>query len=328
MKRWYALYDKVTEGEGLKRSAELSSENEREDSRRICVDDGCFNIPRSEHDDFQELLWSVGNFTQSSYGDVLGELVPRGTVAKICKNKKQISKFTAKDYNPVGVLSNSRQLFGVVKSGAKAAICNGLPIVPGKRVLGTDYIVEHVTELQTPAQFTTSMLSGKLPSGAVAPGAASNYDWTQVFSQSGYFFQTWSQLGILQPSGLSGSTPAESVAIPLGSTNDINNFQILEAPTNGLKAAAWQLFKNIVSEDRFGKQSPGGKIDFINRLYKTLPGYLNHADVQDSLEYGYNAIKTAMEALDLAAQNNANVSPIPGSSFALAWRAYASDFFT
>ena len=34
-----------------------------------------------------------------------------------------------------------------------------------------------------------------------------------------------------------------------------------------------------------------------------------------------------MEAPDLAAQNNANVSPIPGSSFALALRAYASDFF-
>lgn len=34
-----------------------------------------------------------------------------------------------------------------------------------------------------------------------------------------------------------------------------------------------------------------------------------------------------MEALDLAAQNNANVSPITGSSFALAWRAYAMDFF-
>ncbi|GKZ40158.1 hypothetical protein AbraIFM66950_002704, partial [Aspergillus brasiliensis] len=266
MKRWYALYDKVTEGEVLKRSVESSSENEHEDSRRVCVDDGCFNVPRSEYDDFEELLWSVGNFTQTSYGEVLGEVVPRGSrVAKICKNKKQISKFTAKGYSPVSVLSNSRQFFGVVKSGAKAAICNGLPIVLGKRVLGTDYVVEHVTELQTPAQFATSMLSGKLPSGAVAPGAASNYDWTQVFSQSGYFFQTWSQLGILQPSGLSGSTPAESVAILLGSTNDINNLQILEAPTNGLKAAAWQLFKNIVSDDRFGKQSPGGKIDFINR---------------------------------------------------------------
>lgn len=238
MKRWSVLYDKITEGEVLKRSVESSSENEHEDSRRICVDDGSFNVPKSEYDDFEELLWSVGNLTQSSYGEVLGEVVPRGSrVAKICKNKKQISKFTAKGYSPVSVLSNSRQFFGVVKSGATAAICNGLPIVLGKRVLGTDYVVEHVTELQTPAQFATSMLSGKLPSGAVAPGAASNYDWTQVFSQSGYFFQTWSQLGILQPSGLSGKTPAESVAILLSSTNDINNLQILEAPTNSLKAA-------------------------------------------------------------------------------------------
>lgn len=58
----------------------------------------------------------------------------------------------------------------------KTAFCNGLPIVLGKRVLGTDYVVEHVTEFQTPAQFATSMLSGKLLSGAVARGAAANYD--------------------------------------------------------------------------------------------------------------------------------------------------------
>ncbi|KAJ6086050.1 glycoside hydrolase family 18 protein [Penicillium sp. IBT 16267x] len=328
MKRWYALYDKVGEGEVLKRSVAPPSENENEGSPKICMDDGCFNVPRSEYEDFEELLWSVGNFTHSSYGEVVGEVVPRGSrIAKICQNKKQISQFNAKGYSPVNVLSNSRQFFGVVKSAAKSAICNGLPIVLGKRVLGTNYVVEHVTELQTPAQFATSMLSGKLPSGAVAPGAASNYDWTQVFSQSGYFFQTWSQLGISQPSGLSGSTPAESVAMALGSSSDINNLQILESPTNGLKASAWQLFKNIVSDERFNRQSPGGKIDFINRLYETLPGYLNHADVQDSLEYGYNAIKSAMEALDQAAQFNANVSPITGSSFSLAWRAYASDFF-
>ncbi|KAJ5958894.1 glycoside hydrolase family 18 protein [Penicillium vulpinum] len=328
MKRWFALYDKVGEGEIWKRSVAPPPGKRNEGFPKICIDEDCFNVPKSEHQDFEELLWSVGNFTHGSYVEVVGEVVPRASrTAKICQNKKQISKFSAKPYSPVSILSTSRQFFGVVKSGAKSALCNGLPVVLGKRALGTNYVVEHVTELQTPAQFATSMLSGKLPSGAAAPGAASNYDWTQVFSQNGYFFQTWNQLGISQPSGLSGSTPAESVAIALGSSKDINNLQILEAPTNGLKAAAWQLFKNIISDDRFSKQSAVGRIDFINRLYDTLPGYLNHADVQDSLEYGYNAIKTAMEALDQAAKSNANVSPITASSFSLAWKTYASDFF-
>jgi hypothetical protein len=238
MKRWFSLYDKIGEGEIWKRSVAPSPGKRNEGLPKICIDEDCFNVPKSEHRDFEELLWSVGNFTHGSYAEVVGELVPRGSrTAKICQNKKQISKFKAKGYSPVNTLANSRQFFGVVKSAAKSAICNGLPIVLGKRVLGTNYVVEHVTELQTPAQFATSMLSGKLPSGADAAGAASNYDWTQVFSQTGYFFQTWNQLGVSQPSDLSGSTPAESIAIALGSTNDISNLQILEAPTNGLKAA-------------------------------------------------------------------------------------------
>lgn len=87
-------------------------------------------------------------------------------------------------------------------------------------------------------------------------------------------------------------------------------------------------------------------IPYPLQLYDTLPGYLNSANVsppyllfliirdsnillqvQDSLEYGYEAIKAAMGALDQAAQNNANVNGITASSFEDAWIAYSKDFF-
>ncbi|GKZ86572.1 hypothetical protein AnigIFM56816_001983 [Aspergillus niger] len=279
------------------------------------------------HEEFRELLWSIGNATGEDSEGIFGGLFPRARKSKICQSKKTISTFKAKNYPNVGTLAATRQFYGVVKSGAKTAICNGLPITLGKRILGTNYVVEHVTELQTPAQFATSMLSGKLPSAAAAPGAASNYDWTQVFSQNGYFFQTWAQLGVTRPTSLTGDSPAEAIANALGSTADISNLQILDAPTNGLEAAAWQLFDNIISPKRFGGESVQGKVNMMNRLYDTLPGYMNSADVQGSLKYGYKAIKAAMGALDQAAQNNPNVNGITASSFEDAWMAYSKDFF-
>ncbi|GLA19256.1 hypothetical protein AnigIFM62618_006925 [Aspergillus niger] len=283
--------------------------------------------PKLHSEEFRELLWSIGNATGEDSEGIFGGLFPRARKSKICQSKKTISTFKAKDYPNVGTLAATRQFYGVVKSGAKTAICNELPITLGKRILGTNYVVEHVTELQTPAQFATSMLSGKLPSAAAAPGAASNYDWTQVFSQNGYFFQTWAQLGVTRPTSLTGNSPAEAIANALGSTADISNLQILDAPTNGLEAAAWQLFDNIISPKRFGGESVEGKVNMMNRLYDTLPGYMNSADVQGSLKYGYKAIKAAMGALDQAAQNNPNVDGITASSFEDAWMAYSKDFF-
>ncbi|GKZ61709.1 hypothetical protein AnigIFM49718_008435 [Aspergillus niger] len=283
--------------------------------------------PKLHSEEFRELLWSIGNATGEDSEGIFGGLFPRARKSKICQSKKTISTFKAKDYPNVGTLAATRQFYGVVKSGAKTAICNELPITLGKRILGTNYVVEHVTELQTPAQFATSMLSGKLPSAAAAPGAASNYDWTQVFSQNGYFFQTWAQLGVTRPTSLTGDSPAEAIANALGSTADISNLQILDAPTNGLEAAAWQLFDNIISPKRFGGESVEGKVNMMNRLYDTLPGYMNSADVQGSLKYGYKAIKAAMGALDQAAQNNPNVDGITASSFEDAWMAYSKDFF-
>lgn len=236
MKRWYSLYEKVG-GLTAKRSVLATQGDEDYDLPQLCEGDDCYTVPKLHSEEFRELLWAIGNATEEDSDGIFGGLFPRARKPKICQNKKTISTFKAKNYPSVGTLSATRQFYGVVKSGAKTAICNGLPITLGKRILGTNYVVEHVTELQTPAQFATSMLSGKLPSGAAAPGTASNYDWTQVFSQNGYFFQTWAQLGVTQPTGLTGDTPAEAIANALGSTADISNLQILDAPTNGFKAA-------------------------------------------------------------------------------------------
>ncbi|OOF93374.1 hypothetical protein ASPCADRAFT_517002, partial [Aspergillus carbonarius ITEM 5010] len=158
MKRWYSLYDSLSDISNFKRSLAPPPGKRNEGLPKICdSNDNCLSVPKSEYEEFQSFLWSVGNATQGSSG----ELIPRARAPKICDSKKKtLSKFKTKSYPNVGTLSNSRQFFGVVKSAAKSAICNGLPVTLGQRVLGTNYVIEHVTELQTPAQFATSMLSG------------------------------------------------------------------------------------------------------------------------------------------------------------------------
>ena len=288
---------------------------------KLCnEDDECFNILDPDSDlDFQRLLALVTNSSQ-----VFEPLEPRARTPKICLPNGKTNNFVAKSYPGVLPLSaRGRQFYGVVKSGAKAALCQGLPLVLGARQLAVKYVTEHVFELQTPAQFANSMLSKFLPSGAQAPGAAAGYDWTLVFGNSGYMFQTWAQLGISIPAGLTGSTPADALYNALGTTSDMANLQILDAPTNSLKAGAWQLFTNIISNKRFNAESPNGQIEFINRLYETLPSYLNDGPVQASLTHGYTVMKSIMVALD----SSPNVVGIPASSFASAWQTYCSDFF-
>jgi hypothetical protein len=38
-------------------------------------------------------------------------------------------------------------------------------------------VTEHVTELQTPAQFAQSMIDGKFPDGAIPQGVSNGYNW-------------------------------------------------------------------------------------------------------------------------------------------------------
>ncbi|KAL5319457.1 hypothetical protein ACEPPN_012511 [Leptodophora sp. 'Broadleaf-Isolate-01'] len=101
------------------------------------------------------------------------------------------------------------------------------------------------------------------------------------------------------------------------------NLQILDAPTNSLKAGVWQIFTNIISAKRFSAESPQGQVEFINRLYETLISYLNDGPVQQSLTHGYSTMKTIMAALD----SSPNVNTLPQSSFASAWQIFCADFF-
>ncbi|KAG4435727.1 hypothetical protein IFR05_008777 [Cadophora sp. M221] len=289
---------------------------------KLCNErDECFKILDAESDlDYQRLLAIITNGTVVSDES----LEPRARTPKICLPNKKTNNFVAKSYPGVLPLSaRGRQYYGVVKSGAKAALCNSLPLILGARQLAVKYVTEHVFELQTPAQFANSMLSKLLPSGAQAPGAAANYDWTQVFGKGGYMFQTWKQLGISIPAGLTGDTPADALYNALGTTNDMANLQILDAPTNSLKAGVWQIFTNIISAKRFSAESPQGQVEFINRLYETLISYLNDGPVQQSLTHGYSTMKTIMAALD----SSPNVNTLPQSSFASAWQTFCADFF-
>jgi chitinase len=227
MKRWLPELEYGYEG---KRPTAMPPGSRNDGVPKICnADNECYNVLSPEKDiGFQQLLSSALNHSHAV-------LEPRGRVAKICLPKGKSNSFKAKYYPGVLPLSaRGRQFYGAMKTGVQTGLCAALPLVLGPRVLGEDYVTEHVMELQTPAQFANSMLKGLLPSGATAPG--SGYDWTQVFGPNGYMFQTWAQLGISPPSGLTGATPQDALYNALGSTADINNLQILDAATNSLKA--------------------------------------------------------------------------------------------
>lgn len=253
MKRWFSLYNSITNGTITKRSLAPPPGGRNEGFPKICTeDDQCFNVPSSQYEGFQELLLLARHATYDSYGTLYSRAA---RAPKMCDSSgTTVSRFKTKSYPSVTSLSNNgRRFYGVVKNLPKVALCQGLPLVLGNRILATDYVAEHVTELQTPAQFATSMMSGKLPSGAAAPGSASNYDWTQVFGSTGYFYQTWQQLGISAPAGLTGTSPADAVANALGSSGDINNMQILDAPTNSLKAAV-SIYPTCIIPSIFSKK--------------------------------------------------------------------------
>ncbi|MCJ1366610.1 hypothetical protein MMC16_005739 [Acarospora aff. strigata] len=94
---------------------------------------------------------------------------------------------------------------------------------------GVMYVVEHVTELQTPAQFANFMLNGKLPSGDQA--ASASYDWTSVFRHDGIFYKL-----------NQGTTPEEEIFNAFGTSSEVTNLLILDAKTNSLKASAQTAF--------------------------------------------------------------------------------------
>ena len=198
----------------------------------VCLNEAnCWSIPDTQDSGFQQLLAEVQEFRNHTEA----VLVPRARTPKFCLPNGKKNSFTAKNYPSVSTLSGSRQFFRVVKTGVKAGVCASLPLVLGARAVGDDYVVEHVTELQTPAQYANAMLKNILSSGAKP--SASGYNWVDVFGPNGYFYQTWQQLGVSAPANFPGDTPEDLVYKALGSSSDTANLQILDASTNSVKAA-------------------------------------------------------------------------------------------
>lgn len=233
---------------------------------------------------------------------------------------------TAKSYPPVGVLGATRDFYRVAKSGVKQGACQALPLLIGKRVTSEKYVVEHATELQTPAKFANSMLSGVLPGGDKAFSAS--YNWESIFGSKGYFQQSWSKLGVSLPSGLSGGTPEEAVFNAFGTSKDTTNLLILDERTNSIKTAVWSIFENIIGDNRWKAANPATRMEFLLRLQQGLVGYLNDAKVQAAFKYTYKAQQLVWSAFDSAAGKASNsLNPIPNTSFAAAHKAWYLDFF-
>ena len=259
----------------------------------------------------------------------ISEILPRGKARtpKICLPNGQSNNLKSKSYPSVGTLSASKTFYRVAKGAAKQGLCATLPLLAGNRVAAIDYVVEHVTELQTPAQFANNMIKGVLSSSAKA--ASAGYNWASIFGSGGIFQQSFSKSGIQLPSGLTGSTPEEAIFNAFGTSKDNTNLLILDALTNSVKTSAWSLFQNVIGDSKWKAASPASRIELILRLYEGLIDYMNTADAQKSLEYTYNAQQAIWKAFDTAATSaNTALQPLPGgTNFVLQHRAWYSDFF-
>ena len=291
-------------------------------SPSICLtESNCHMLFNLDHET-QSLLEIIRNAS-------FAELIPRGKVRtpKICLPGNAKNTMTSKSYPNVGTLSATKQLYRVAKSAAKQGVCAGLSLSLGGRVPGINYVVEHVTELQTPAQYANFMLKGVLPAGDKA--ASAGYNWASIFGDGGIFQQTFSKSGIKLPAGLTGSTPEEAIFNTFGTSKDSTNLLILDALTNSVKTSCWSLFQNIIGNDKWTAASPASRIELLNRIQQGLIAYMNTADSQKALGYTYNAQQLIWKAFDTAAGklNSALLPLTGGTSFALQHKAWYENFF-
>ncbi|KAI3319646.1 glycoside hydrolase [Xylariaceae sp. AK1471] len=226
--------------------------------------------------------------------------------SKICRpDKTVINTFNTSPYPGVGVLSPSRLVFNLGTSG----ICFGATLITTSHQQlagGLKTVVEHVTELQTPKAFMNNLLAKVLPSGAT--GFNLRYDVEKVFSKNGYFEYTLKALGIDRDfQGVDGNTKISTLFYKfLGSTDFLDNLQLLTAKENSLKAAIWGLYTNINADKKWNKMSPTTKLDILWRL-KTVVDYLNKPEVQQSLKITLDRMRAVFEAMDRVLPNFINV---------------------
>ena len=305
-----------------KRSGWFSSSNGNNPSPSICLSEGNCHVLSDLDDETQSALETFRNSS-------LAELVPRGNPRhpSICVAGKPINSMTSKGYPSVSVLSATKQLYRVAETAAKYGICSSLSLIPGGRVPGTNYVVEHVTELQAPAQYANSMLKGLLPAGDKAASAA--YNWYSIFGPGGIFQQPFSQSGINLPAGLTGSTPMEAIYNAFGTSKDNINLLILDEATNSIKKASWSLFKNVIGDRKWDAASHASRVELILRVQQGLIEYMNTAAAQKAFEYVYNAQQSVWKSFDVAG-GKAHTALLPltgGTSFALQHKAFYKDFF-
>lgn len=308
---------------------------------QVCTDADCFYIPEVGLDDVhvQVLLdevratWSSTTVLQNPYADK-GQLDllerSRSALVRLPKNKRV--KFAASTYKSVAELAGAGRKFWAGAHAGTPNICLKNAAAFAGRQLARAYVAEHVTELQTPAQFAQSMVDNKYPDLSAVSGVSANYDWTQVFDdQNGYVYMTWAQLGVPRPAGLEGDTPIQSIYHALGSkgkNGDSANLQICDARTNSLKTSAWKLHTNVVSDKRWRAANPAQRLAYLNNLDQSLIPYMNSPEAQASLAHAYQVQQAVFKALDQAATNNPNVVG-PGSftSFATLHKTWYQKFF-
>ncbi|EPE06529.1 chitinase class V [Ophiostoma piceae UAMH 11346] len=292
---------------------------------KICDADGmCYYVSGAQDVDYAELK-DLRAMLEIDSAHAEGELEERGSrQAKICIPKSKGSAFKAKHYPGVTKLAAKGLNF---RTAVDIAKCAGMALSNGARILGEKYVTEHVFELQTPAMWANSMISGLLQSGADAPGKAEKYDWTQMFAdKTGYIFQSWKDLKISAPADYPGDSPHDSIMTALGSTSNTKNLLILDSRTNGLKAAVWAIFTNIISSKKFGAAIEPTQIAYLNRL-EMVCNYLTEKDAQTALKYGFTVVKTVLEQVDKAASGNSNINTLASMTFAETWKIYAADHF-
>lgn len=319
-KRWDDLFVKVMDGSIEKRSSDVYHPQWNSSVPSICLaDETCYHLP-SLDTETQIFLEELRNMPHA-------RIEPRVRTPKICLPNNKKNNMRAKSYPSVGVLGATKDFYRVAKSGVRTGVCQALPLILGKRVAGIDYVVEHVTELQTPAQFANSMLAGKLPAGDAAKTAG--YDWASIFQSGGFWQKTFSASGIKLPAGLSGSTPEEAIFNTFGTSSDTSNILILDRLTNSVKASAWSLFTNIVGVNKWKAASHASRVELLLRIQQGLISYLNTPAAQTALQHTYDAQQAIWKAFDVAAASvSSGLQQLPGgNSFVGQHRAWYEDFF-
>lgn len=318
-KRWDELLVKLTSGSIEKRSSDMYQPQWNSSFPLLClVNETCYHLPHLDVET-QIFLEELRNIPHA-------RIEPRVRTPKICLPNNQKNNMRAKSYPSVGVLGATKDFYRVAKAGAKVGVCSALPLILGKRVPGVDYAVEHVTELQTPAQFANSMLAGKLPAGDAAQTAG--YNWASIFGSGGFWQMGFSASGIKLPSGLSGSTPEEAIFNTFGTSSDTTNLLILDRLTNSVKASAWSLFTNIVGVNKWKAASHASRVELLLRIQQGLVDYLNTPGAQAALKHTYDAQQAIWKAFDVAAGSASSaVQQLPSGSFVGQHRAWYEDFF-